>query len=180
MQQESSLLAPCGAQGTRVSASGSAEDDNRTPPRLRLSVAGRQAFKSFRGALALAILAGCALGFELGMRAGDPALPPGAHGVETAAWLNAAGTADVTRLREDVRSLRAQIEQLRHLAETSKTGERLKALEAAHEAGAAQAQLLGATVMKLGQIEARLERLERAQADPTPTGSIKRPKAAAP
>ncbi|MFY9658635.1 MAG: hypothetical protein WAK01_18970, partial [Methylocystis sp.] len=69
MQQESSLLAPCGAEATRVSASGSGEDANRTPPRLRFSVAGRHALKSFRGALALAILAGCALGFELGMRA---------------------------------------------------------------------------------------------------------------
>jgi len=176
MQQKSSPLAPCGAEGTRLSACGSGGNENPAPPRLRFSVAGRGAFNSFRGALALAILAGCALGFELGVRAGDPGLPAPARSAETAG-LNAA---DVARLREDVRGLRAQIEQLRHLAETSRTSERLKALEAAHEAGAAQALLLGATVTKLGQLEARLERLERAQADPTPTGSTKRQRASAP
>jgi hypothetical protein len=180
MQEESSLLAPCGAEGTQVSASGLRKDESSASPHLRLSVAGRNAFRSFRGALALAILAGCALGFELGLRAGDPGLPAGARKAETAAWLAAPGAAEVARLREGVRGLRAQIEQLRHLAEASKTGERLKALETAHEAGAAQAQLLGATVLRLGQIETRLERLERAQADPTPTGSIKRQKTAAP
>jgi hypothetical protein len=180
MQEESSLLAPCGAEGTRLSACGSGGDENPGPPRLRFSVAGRRAFNSFRGALALAILAGCALGFELGVRAGDPGLPTPARSAEAAAWLNAPSGADVSRLREDVRGLRAQIEQLRHLAETSKTGERLKALEAAHEAGAAQMQVLGATATKLGQLEVRFERLERVQADPTPTGSIKRQKASAP
>ena len=180
MQQKSSPLAPCGAEGTRRCASGSGRDENPAPQLLRFSVAGRRAFHSFRGALALAILAGCALGFELGVRAGDPSLPVSARSGETVAGLNSAGADDVTRLREDVRGLRAQIEQLRHLAETSRTSERLKALEAAHEAGAAQAQLLSATVTKLGQLEARLERLERAQADPTPTGSIKRQKPAAP
>ena len=180
MQQKSSLLAPCGAEGTGLSACGSGGDENPAPPRLRFSVAGRRAFNSFRRALALAILAGCALGFELGVRAGDPGQPATARSAETTAWLNAPSAADVSRLREDVRGLRAQIEQLRHLAETSKTGERLKALEAAHEAGAVPMQLLSATVTKLGQLEARLERLERAQADPTPTGSIKRQKAAAP
>ncbi len=180
MQRNSSLLAPSGGEGTKVPACVAGVEADPAPARLRFSVAGGQAFTSFRGALALAILAGCALGFELGLRAGDPGPLAGARSAGTAAWLDAAGAAEVARLREDVHSLHAQIEALRHLAETSRAGERLKALEASHEAGAAQSQLLGATVTKLGQIETRLERLERAQADPTPTGSIKRQKPGAP
>ena len=175
MRERSSLSSLCGeAEEALISARGFEEEKKRLLSRLRLSVAGRGGLRSYCGALALAILVGAALGFELGMRAGALAPSPGARNAETA-WLDAAGAPEVARLRDDVRSLRAQIEQLRHLAENSRAAERLKALEAAHEAGAAQAQLAGSTAAQLGRLEARLERLERASADTTPTGLIQRP-----
>jgi hypothetical protein len=69
---------------------------------------------------------------------------------------------DIAQLLEDVRSARAQIESLRHEREALRPGERLRALEAAREAGAT----------RLERMEGRLSRLERAQLDPTPTGSL--------
>jgi hypothetical protein len=175
MHEKSSLPSPGGAaEKTLISACGSGEDKNRMLSRLRFSAAGRGLFRSFWGAVALAILFGGALGLELGTRAGGLAPSMSAPIAETAG-LDAAGAAEVARLRDDVRSLRAQIEQFRHLVETSKPAERLRALETAHEASAAQAQLAGSTATKLDLFEARLERLERAGADTTPTGLIRRP-----
>jgi hypothetical protein len=178
MQEKSSLAPPCSpcraAEETLSSARGSEEDKNRMHSRPRFSAAGRGLVKSFWGAVALAILIGAALGFELGMRAGGLG-PSTRTPIAETAWLEAAGAAEVARLRDDVRSLRAQIEQLRHLAETSRTAERPKAFEMAHEPSAAQAQLAGSTPTKLDLFEARLERLERAGADATPTGLIHRP-----
>ena len=174
MQDNSSLLQSRGAtEETLISSCGSGEDKSRALSRLRVSVAGRRFFTSFWAALALAILVGGALGLELGMRAGGLAPPP--SGRVAAASPTAVGAADVARLREDVRSLRAQIEQLRHAAETSRTSERLKALEMAHETSAAHAQLPSATATRLDALEARLERLERVGVDTTPTALIQRP-----
>ena len=175
MQEKSSLLQSCGGTAeTLISSCESGEDRSRALSRLRVSVAGRRFFTSFWAALALAILVGGALGLELGMRAGGLAPPPSGRVAETASP-QAAGAADVARLREDVRSLRAQIEQLRHAAETSRTAERLKALETAHETSAAHAQLPSATATRLDALEARLERLERVGVDTTPTAMIQRP-----
>jgi len=175
MRETSSLPPPCGgAEEPLIPAGGARENKERLLSRLRFSVAGRSPLGSFRGALALAILFGAALGVKLGMRAGDLAPPRSAPIAETA-WLDAPGGAEVARLRDDVRSLRAQLEQLRHLAENSRTAERLKALEAAHEGSAAQAQLISSTATKLALLEARLERIERASADATPTALIQRP-----
>ncbi|WP_158658543.1 hypothetical protein [Methylocystis bryophila] len=117
---------------------------------------------------------GAALGLEFGLRAGGLA-PPTSGRIAEPASLDRVALVELAHLRDDVRSLRAQIEQLRHTAETSRAGERIKALEAAHEASLAQAQLASATATKLGALEARLERLERAGADPTSTSVIGRP-----
>jgi len=175
MQEKSSLPSPPGAaEVALISARRSGEDKNRILSRLRFSAAGRSLFRSCWGPVALSVLVGGVLGFELGMRAGGLA-PSRSAPIAEPAWLDAAGAAEVARLRGDVRSLRAQIEQLRHLVETSKTAERLKALEPAHEPGAAQAQLAGSTATKLDLFEARLQRLERAVADATPTGLIRQP-----
>lgn len=121
----------------------------------------------------MAILAGAALGMEFGLRAGGLAPPTNGRISETVS-LDAAGAAEVARLRDDVRTLRAQIEQLRHLVETARTSERIKALEAEHDASVAQSQLAASTAAKLFGLEARLERLERASADATPTSVIPR------
>jgi hypothetical protein len=175
MQEKSSLPPPCGGdEETPTSVCGSGEDERRAPSRLRFSVAWLRLFRSFWGALALAILVGGALGLELGVRAGGLAQPPSGRFAETAAP-PAAGAAEVARLREDVRSLRAQIELLRHTAEIARTAERLKALETAHETSAAHAQLPSATATRLDSLEARLQRLERVGVDATPTALIQRP-----
>ena len=175
MQEKSSLLSPCGgAEETLISSCGSQEDQSRGLSRLRFSVAGRRPSSAFWSALALAILLGAAVGLEFGLRAGGSAPPTSGRVAETASQ-DAAGAAEVARLRNDVRSLRAQIEQLRHAAETSRMAERLKALETAHETSAAHAQLPSATAMRVDALEARLERLERGGVDTTPTALIQRP-----
>ena len=175
MQEKSSLLSPCGrAEETLISAARSGEDKRRRLSRLRFSVAGRRSLGSFWGALALAILVGGVLGLELGTRAGCLAPPKCGRVAETASP-DAAGSAEAVRLREEVRGLRAQLEQLRHAVETSRTAERLKALETAHEASAAHAQLASSAGTRLDALEARLERLERAGADTTSTALIQRP-----
>ncbi len=175
MQGNSSVLPPAGGSENALLCSSEFKGGrSRALSRLRFSVAGRRSFRSFWGALALAILAGAALGTEFGLRAG--ALAPPTRGlISETVSLDAAGAAEVARLRDDVRYLRAQIEQLRHLVETSKTSERLKALEAAHDASLAHAQLTASIATKLGALEARLERLEHASVDATPTSLIQRP-----
>jgi len=175
MQEKSSLPPPCGgAEKALISACRFGEDKSRRLSRLRFSVAGRRLFQSFWGALALAILVGGALGLELGMRAGRSAPSRSLRVAETASR-DAAGSAEVAGLREDVRALRAQIEQLRHAGETSRTAERLKALETAHETCPAPAQLPSAAATRLDALEARIERLERVGVDTTPTALIQRP-----
>jgi len=174
MQENSSVLPPSGGpDAALLSSCASRAVEGRALSRLRLSVAGRRSHRSFWSALALAILAGAALGMEFGLRAGSLA-PPTRGRISETVSLDAAGAAEVARLRDDVRALRAQIEQLRHLVETAKTSERIRALEAAHDASLAQSQALASTAAKLGGLEARLERLERASADATPTSLIQR------
>jgi hypothetical protein len=126
----------------------------------------------------VSIALGTGAGYVLGSRTGvKDALEAGqsidAETLSKAlAWKPEVASVDLRRRREiaqlldDVRSARAQIESLRHEREALRPGERLRALEAAREAGAA----------RLDRLEARLSRLERPQVDPTPTGSV--PKAA--
>jgi hypothetical protein len=174
MQENSSVLPPSGGpEKALLSSCASKVVESRALSRLRFSVAGRRSSRSFWSALALALLAGAALGMEFGLRAGSLA-PPARGRISETVSLDAAGAAEVARLRDDVRALRAQIEQLRHLVEISKTSERIKALEAAHDAGVAQSQLAAATAARLGGLEARLERLEHASVDTTPTSLIQR------
>lgn len=173
MQENSSMLpTPGGPEMALLSSCASREVGSSAPSRLRFSVAGSR--RSFWRALAFVILAGAALGLEFGLRAGGVAPPTGGESAK-ALSLDESGAAEISRLRDDLRNLRAQIEQLRHLAEISKTTERLKALEAAHDASVMQAQFAGSMTTRLGALEARLERLEHAIADATPTSVIQRP-----
>ncbi|ATQ67560.1 MULTISPECIES: hypothetical protein [Methylosinus] len=123
---------------------------------------------------------GTAAGYMLGSRTGVKDAIEAGQSIDAEtlskalAWKPEVASIDLRRRREiaqmldDVRSARAQIESLRHEREALRPGERLRALEAAREAGAA----------RLDRLEARLSRLERTQVDPTPTGSV--PKTAAP
>lgn len=88
-------------------------------------------------------------GVSAGARPGYATLAeraPGKTGVETA------------RLLEEVRGLRAQLEQFRHAVETQRQGEQTSA--------------------RLKDISTRLEKLERAAADAVPVGSVGRPASA--
>jgi uncharacterized phage infection (PIP) family protein YhgE len=81
---------------------------------------------------------------------------------------------------DEVRGLRAQIEQLRHGVETARTADRARAQETARDASLeAQQQALDQTTAtlaaKLSEIDSRLARLERSGADATPVGSIAKP-----
>ncbi len=142
-------------------------------------------------ALTLSIAAGSVAGVILGGQTGvKPALEAGAR-VETALLAQAPPTkteaaaqpdpaSDVTRLLDDVRGLRAQIEQLRHVAETSRTADQLRAQETARDANLetqqkALDQTTAALAAKLNEIDGRLARLERSGVDTTPVGSIGRP-----
>jgi hypothetical protein len=145
----------------------------------------------FVAALALSIAAGSVAGAILGGRTGvKPGLEAGAR-VDTALLAQAPPAktegvpqtepvSDVTRLLDDVRGLRAQIEQLRHAAETARTADHLRAQEAARDVSLeAQQQALDQTTAalaaKLNEIDGRLARLERSGVDTTPVGSIGRP-----
>jgi hypothetical protein len=127
------------------------------------------------GFVIVSIVAGTAAGFLLGSRTGvkDGIEAGQSIDAETLskalAWKPEVASTDLRRRREiaqlldEVRSARAQIESLRHEKEGLRPAERLRALEAAREAGAA----------RLDKLEARLSRLERSgQIDPTPTGSV--------
>lgn len=174
MQENPSLLPSLVGAEEAPLASCKPADKSRALRRLRYSVAARRPSASFWSALAVAILLGAALGLEFGIRAGGLAPLTSGRAAQTES-LDRAALVEVARLRDDVRSLRAQIEQLRHAVESSRAAERIKALETAHEASFAREQLASATATKLGALEARLERLERAGADASPTSVIRRP-----
>ncbi|MBY6242139.1 hypothetical protein [Methylosinus sp. Sm6] len=130
------------------------------------------------GFVLASIAVGAAAGFVLGSHTGvKDGLEAGqsidAETLSKAlAWKPEVASVDLRRRREiaqlldDVRSVRAQLESLRHEREAMRPGERLRALESARDVGGA----------RLDRMEARLSRIERAQIDPTPTGSL--PKAA--
>jgi len=110
-------------------------------------------------ALAASILAGGAAGWRYG---GATGVRP--NETQVAQATQPSGAPDPATLQEEVRSLRAQVEQFRHNAETQRAGETTLALAA-----------------KVQDLAKRLETLERTSADPTPVGSIAhQPSAATP
>lgn len=138
-------------------------------------------------ALTLSIAAGSVAGAILGGKTGvKQGLEAGSR-VE-AAMLAPSGPAnaqtdpapEMARMLDDLRGLRAQIEQLRHGVETARTAERARTQETARDASLeARQQALDQTTAKLAEIDSRLARLERSGVDTTPVGSIAKPARAA-
>jgi hypothetical protein len=148
--------------------------------RLQLGVALTLSIAA--GSLAGAILggkSGVKSGLEAGSRLDAAMLAPRApSNAEVAAQTDP--NPDVARLLDDVRGLRAQIEQLRHGVETARSTDRSRAQETARDASlGAQQQALDQTTAalaaKLNEIDSRLARLERSGVDTTPVGSIAKP-----
>lgn len=148
--------------------------------RLQLGVALTLSIAA--GSVAGAILGG-KTGVKQGLEAGsrlDAAMlaPSGPLSAEAAAQTDPAP--ELARMLEEVRGLRAQIEQLRHGVETARSADRSRAQETARDASLeAQQQALDQTTAALGaklaEVDSRLARLERSGADTTPVGSIARP-----
>jgi hypothetical protein len=149
------------------------------PVKLQVSVQSNRFGPTFWAMLAAAVLGGGALGLRLGAGAGATPEVAAAPQVEAAPQLaqQEALEAEVARLLHEVRGLRAQVEQIRHVSETQRVADRLKVLEAAHDASlAAQSEPKDAAapvVSKLEEIDARIARLEHPNVDMTATGSIK-------
>jgi len=138
--------------------------------KFNVTVQGGGLGARFWGALAAATALGCVVGLVFGSGAGatrDFAAVPQPE----------SSNAEVARLLHELRGLRAQIEQIRHASETLRAADRLRALEAAHDAGlAAQAEAKNAAapvVSRLAELDARIARLERPASDMTATGAIK-------
>ena len=132
--------------------------------------------------IAAGSVAGAILGGKTGVKSGlkaatrlDAALAPsGPAPAETAAQTDL--TPEMARMLDEMRGLRAQIEQLRHGVETARTADRSRTQETARDASLeAQQQALDQTTAKLAEINSRLARLERSGADTTPVGSIPKP-----
>jgi chromosome segregation ATPase len=142
-------------------------------------------------ALTLSIAAGSVAGVILGGKTGvKPGLEAGsrfdaamlAPGESATAQVAAQSdpTPEMARMLDEVRGLRAQIEQFRHGVETARTADRARAQETARDASLeAREQALDQTTAslaaKLSEIDSRLARLERSGADATPVGSIAKP-----
>lgn len=116
--------------------------------------------------LALSIIAGVAVGYFVGSHTGvRPAVEAGAR-VDAASLAQAlpwkseiasdvGDKREIAHLLDELRSLRAQIEQVRHTVEAARAGERV-----------------AETTSRLDKFEERLGRVERLGADRTATGSI--------
>ncbi len=137
---------------------------------------------TFTAAFAVSLMAGVIAGVGFGGFNGvKKGLEAGAK-VDTAllgapASGGASSTVAVEPVLDEIRSLHAQLEQLRHGAETQRTTERLKALEHTIDANQAAAETLdhaaSSLASKLEEIEQRLARVEQAGIDTTPVGSIR-------
>lgn len=136
--------------------------------------------------VAASIAAGMVVGFLFGSHAGvKDALDAGASAdgpgpTKALAWKPeiAAGLGDrreLARLVEEVRSMRAQVESLRHANETLRAADRLRALEAGREAALEGGRGNEKAAARLEKIEARLDLVERAKIDRTPTGAVPKP-----
>lgn len=145
--------------------------------------APKPAFRPFPVLLIASIVAGLSLGYFSGTHTGvHPALEAGARVsaanlAQALPWKSEvygeAGGAPLAQLLEETRTLRAQLEQIRHAAENARVSERLHSLEAGLEAARASERGDAAeTGARLGALEARLARLELALADRTPVGAL--------
>jgi hypothetical protein len=139
---------------------------------------------------ALSLLCGALIGYALGAHTGvRPGVEAGAR-VDAASLAQAlpwkaeianepAARQQMARLLEEVRINRAQMEALRHAAETQRAGERLKALETAREALTeglrAEERAAGRLATELTHVHERLDRLEKGAIDMAPTASIVAP-----
>ena len=142
-------------------------------------------------ALTLSIAAGSVAGVILGGKTGvkpgleagsrldsamiAPSEPPTAQAVA-----QTGATPEMARMLDEVRGLRAQIEQLRHGVEIARAADHVRAQETTRDASLeAREQALDQTTAtlaaKLAEIDSRLARLERSGADTTPVGSIAKP-----
>jgi hypothetical protein len=145
--------------------------------------------RQFWLALAASVVAGGAMGFSLGARTGvrpaieaamraEGAKPARADSASAAQAPVAGGGEELANLTAELQSLRAQMEQMRHVAETQRAAERLKALEAsqssAQEALQALEKTAAANAARLDEIDRRLARAERPGVDFTPVGAIGR------
>lgn len=157
-------------------------DDRKGPDAPKFS-------RHFFAALALSVAFGGAGGLILGANTGVRPALEAATRVDAAIlaqalpWKlevasNSSARLDLARLLDEIRGLRAQIEQMRHNAETSRAAERLRALEPprapAAEAEPTLNRAAAALTARLGEIELRVSRLERAGADATPVGAIRK------
>lgn len=85
----------------------------------------------------------------------------------------------LTQLSDDIRTLRAQIEQTRNAANSLRAPQRLRTLEAALDALETNRSNANAAA-RIDKLETRIGLLERTAIDRTPTGSTKIDRAAAP
>ena len=86
----------------------------------------------------------------------------------------------ISRLSDEIRSLRAQLEQTRRAADSAHMQERLHALEAARDANLQLTKASAESIAKIDRLETRMGQLERISVDHTATGSTKIERAAAP
>ena len=149
---------------------------------LRLQLGVALTLSIAAGSVAGVILGG-KTGVKPGLEAGSrldsamiaPSEPPTAQAVA-----QTGPTPEMARMLDEVRGLRAQIEQLRHGVETARAADHVRAQEMTRDASLeAREQALDQTTAtlaaKLAEIDSRLARLERSGADTTPVGSIAKP-----
>jgi hypothetical protein len=86
----------------------------------------------------------------------------------------------LAQLSDDIRALRAQIEQTRNATVSLRAPQRLRALEAALDANLETSRSNASAVARIDKLETRIGLLERTTIDRTPTGSTKIDRAAAP
>lgn len=202
-EQEPHASKDAKASAARAEHAGNGREDILPPARVEIArdgAAGRRAapividatpFVSSTPRLyvfvAASIAAGMIAGFFFGSRTGvKDALEAGASidgpaMSKALAWKSeiASGAAErqeIARLTDEVRSLRAQMESVRHGGEALRAAERLRALEATREAdreaSRANEKAIAANAARIDRLETRVDVLERAKIDRTPTGAL--------
>jgi hypothetical protein len=155
--QEDLFTIPRSSRGNTSSGVERREAAARSAPPSRSPAWPRQLL----AALVFSAVAGVAAGWVFG---GATGVRDGAADASRLASTRAAEShsrkteAEMARLFEEVRGLRAQLEQFRHDVETQRAAEQTCA-----------------TAARLQDVSTRLERLERSAVDPTPVGSLKKP-----
>lgn len=133
---------------------------------------------SVAAALMIGYLSGSGAGLDrvLGFRVGteQPDLlqaPPTKSNVTT----DARDKQEIARLANEINSLRAQIEQVRHSADNLHTSDRLRALEAAREQSGEAGETNSTVMARLDKLETRLAQFENSTFGRTPTSAFSRP-----